>query len=66
MLRLESSTLSLGTICSSSPIGRGPGLNPGKYKFEACEEHHARVADRKSKELRTLKEVGSIPTAGAI
>jgi hypothetical protein len=30
----------LGTpLCTCSPIGRGPGLNPGQCGFEACHVH---------------------------
>jgi hypothetical protein len=33
-----------GTRCGCNPIGRGPGLNPVKCRFESCHPHHIQDA----------------------
>jgi hypothetical protein len=50
--RMPSEALAEEGICPRSPIGRGPGLNPGKCGFDA-RRGYARVAQRQRQRLQT-------------
>jgi hypothetical protein len=50
--RMPSEALAEEGICPRSPIGRGPGLNPGQCGFDA-RRGYARVAQRQRQRLQT-------------